>query len=456
MPTVVLLVVAVLAVGAGLSRPKAIAVAGLIAGVSARTLEHVTGLSQLSFLDDAGIAVVVVCCTVRFWREPSAMGRRALTLFAVFVACGLLGASADGVGLSLSLAAAYAASKGFIFAWAVSKIPWTPSDFDRLGRSAIGIAMVLIACAAFNIARPEAWNSVFLAAELGSVERYDRLSIIGPFVHPYDLAMVCAVLALVLISTRRSFSSRLALYALFVLLIVIVFLTYRRLALIGLVLALPIAFASRPKLASRLLGGTCAAAVAAFIFWPVVAPALDLLSTQYLSSTGRAARTVLAEDAVRTANDNFPLGAGFGRFGSKQAAETYSPLYIEYGYTKIFGLQPSSDADGNSSFLTDSQIAPTLGESGWLGLLAFLGAVFSAIPRGGRVGPQAAAARSLGWAVVVFSLVVAIGFGVFNFPPGSTLLWFFIGLCAAVGRSASTPDSEGRRNAVSAQAATVR
>lgn len=69
------------------------------------------------------------------------------------------------------------------------------------------------------------------------------------------------------------------------------------------------------------------------------------------------------------ANRFFPLGAGFSTFGSDQAARVYSPLYYEFGFSYLFGLNPE---DG--SFLSDTFWPMAIGQFGWIAfvLLAIL------------------------------------------------------------------------------------
>lgn len=67
-----------------------------------------------------------------------------------------------------------------------------------------------------------------------------------------------------------------------------------------------------------------------------------------------------------TANDYFPLGSGFATFGSDQAARQYSPLYYDYGFNNLFGMNPE---DG--SFLSDTFWAMAIGQFGWIGFALY-------------------------------------------------------------------------------------
>lgn len=68
-----------------------------------------------------------------------------------------------------------------------------------------------------------------------------------------------------------------------------------------------------------------------------------------------------------TLKECFPIGAGFGAYGSAVAAEHYSPLYVQYGFNQIFGL--SKD---NPMFSSDGLLGGLFGQFGVLGTICFV------------------------------------------------------------------------------------
>ena len=79
------------------------------------------------------------------------------------------------------------------------------------------------------------------------------------------------------------------------------------------------------------------------------------------------ARGMLYKVAFKIANDFFPLGSGFGTYGSEISRKFYSSLYYIYGLSNIHGLSPEW-----TEYITDAQWASILGESGWIGLIIYL------------------------------------------------------------------------------------
>ena len=88
----------------------------------------------------------------------------------------------------------------------------------------------------------------------------------------------------------------------------------------------------------------------------------------YVSNPTPEARTVLTIGSFHVASDYFPGGAGFGRYGSAVAATNYSPEYVARGFTTVWGLGRTEE-DGR--FVTDTEWPAIIGETGFIGALAF-------------------------------------------------------------------------------------
>lgn len=82
------------------------------------------------------------------------------------------------------------------------------------------------------------------------------------------------------------------------------------------------------------------------------------------------ARTTFYYTAVKILADYFPLGSGFGTFGSEAAARYYSPLYYEYGVDSVYGMSPL-DYGESSNFLVDT-FYPILAEFGIIGIFLYV------------------------------------------------------------------------------------
>ncbi|MBC1604742.1 hypothetical protein HCJ39_08465 [Listeria rocourtiae] len=99
----------------------------------------------------------------------------------------------------------------------------------------------------------------------------------------------------------------------------------------------------------------------------------DRISNQFLGTDGEA-RGVLLDTSLTIASEHAPFGAGLGMFGSNASRLNYSPLYEQYGISRVWGLTQE-----NPNFVTDSYWAMIIGELGYLGMffiIVIIGYIF--------------------------------------------------------------------------------
>ena len=101
-----------------------------------------------------------------------------------------------------------------------------------------------------------------------------------------------------------------------------------------------------------------------------IAVAYNQISFYFIKTTN-SARASLTNTSFKIANDYFPVGTGFGTFGSYISGENYSPIYSIYGINNVFGLQ-----QGKSNFISDTFWPMILGQFGYLGLICYVASIF--------------------------------------------------------------------------------
>ncbi|MBO5478794.1 MAG: hypothetical protein J6A04_03660 [Clostridia bacterium] len=88
---------------------------------------------------------------------------------------------------------------------------------------------------------------------------------------------------------------------------------------------------------------------------------------EYFFEDRYSPRAILLKDSFELMMKHFPIGTGFGTFGSSIAVNYYSPLYILLGYPSNWGMSQSY-----SAFLTDSFWPTIFAQFGIIGLITFL------------------------------------------------------------------------------------
>jgi hypothetical protein len=123
---------------------------------------------------------------------------------------------------------------------------------------------------------------------------------------------------------------------------------------------------------------------------------------EYLLDTS-SPRRVFFDYAKVDANSHFPLGSGFGTYGSAEAAKNYSRLYYQYGFQNRWGMSPDYKA-----FLHDNYWQGVIGQFGWIGfamiIICYARIIICAVSL--NSAPQR---RAYQIATVVAILVLALG-----------------------------------------------
>ena len=103
---------------------------------------------------------------------------------------------------------------------------------------------------------------------------------------------------------------------------------------------------------------------------PVALLAWDKIYFYYVEGNGHYAKSIMTGAALQIARDYFPIGTGFGTFGSTYAAKYYSPVYHLYGFADNAQLGEQA-----RMYLTDVFWPILLGENGVLGTVIYSGLV---------------------------------------------------------------------------------
>lgn len=83
-----------------------------------------------------------------------------------------------------------------------------------------------------------------------------------------------------------------------------------------------------------------------------------------ISELFNGSRGYLYKTGFSIAKDYFPLGSGFGTFGSYISKVYYSPLYYQYKVSNIWGLSKEM-----SSYIADTYWPMIMGETGFIGII---------------------------------------------------------------------------------------
>lgn len=95
--------------------------------------------------------------------------------------------------------------------------------------------------------------------------------------------------------------------------------------------------------------------------------------------SGSSARSVMLLTSLAIMKDYFPIGTGFGTYGSHVASAgvSYSPVYVKYGFNRIYELRNSI----NGTFFDDQFWPIIFGQTGIIGTIAYVYILYYIIKR---------------------------------------------------------------------------
>jgi hypothetical protein len=414
-------------------KPKLLVGVALLVIIFVRTLAHLSGVTALSNADDGLVALVVARALLELRPHRARPAYPGMPFFLLFVACGAAGSLLSPYfSPSILVAGTFLAFKGVLLGWAVAQFPWTPDDVRRAYRFGGGLVAAVLVATLANAVAPGAWASVF-AVQGETIDRYGLPSLSGPFIHPFDLAFFSAMAAVAIYAYRHVVGPSRFTSVLLAGTTLATFFSFRRKDLLGLLAAL-FALANLTRRIRGLLAAVLVLPLLVVIAWDEISAQVDQVVGSYLSVDSGEARTVLTLNAFRLANDYAPFGAGFGRYGSRTAATTYSPEYFRLGLENSYGLGPGV----RGFFLTDTSWPAIIGETGYLGTAMFVLAFVAVALRARRwTTSDEPMLRMLGFTALGWLILTAFqstGAAVFTSPPMFGLLFSLLGFGAALER----------------------
>lgn len=157
------------------------------------------------------------------------------------------------------------------------------------------------------------------------------------------------------------------------------------------------------------------------------------------SKNTKIARVALNQTSLLIGKDYFPLGVGFGQFGSPTSSDCESKVYHLYGIDRVWGLTGDKN---DVNFMYDTFWPMILGETGFLGMLMYiliLYFAFSPFLKRFCISTNDKLVLFPSLLFVIF-LVESMGKPVFSGPPHSFVLWGIAGIFYSLSKKTYTKD----------------
>jgi hypothetical protein len=410
------------------------------------TIEHWTA-ADLRYVDELTIPSLVLVTLVvhrRRLRVPR-LGIREGAL-GVLIAAAVISSLVNAVPPTVWIPASGLLTKGFALFYVVLCLAFDDEEVSRIAGMVFIVGSIIIALGLIQAVAPQFADDVLRLPSVNQ-QRGEVQVVNSLFTHPALYGWLTVFLSLFLFArfavTRRWWALGLALAF-----GVASIFSARRTPVVGLLVGVVVT-ALRERVSGAGILRTAASAGAIAVILAVVS--LPLLGDFYRSTLREYGeppeiiaevfaddpdpyvistlqpRVALYAGSLAIARDEFPLGAGLGRFGSHLSREQYSPLYAQYGLDRIVGLTPRTPIA-----VTDTFWPMILGEAGVIGLGAggaFFGLLTRDLWRAAAQRPPATvhAFRLGALAVFVEALVRSLASPLFVAPP---IAYFVFGAAA--------------------------
>jgi hypothetical protein len=299
---------------------------------------------------------------------------RILIYVPVFLFSGILPHLKDLTRVLPGIYQAFLYLKPFFFFFIVASLNFSEADIIRIVKFFGVIALIVLFGALLNIIFPQMFVEARLIAEdeIVSIRAHNIPQVVSFLAGSYSWFMMFIFIFLlcyyIVTGTKKYFW--LALTFLFG-----GFLQLKRIYILGFIgVILNLLLILRPnKFLNMIFKLTFILLITAFFWIQYVNKLYELFLVEYIQPDPKSvSRIAIYETAFKIAADNFPLGAGFGQFGSWMSRIYYSPLYEKYGLSSIYGL--SKEAPYH---ITDTFYPMLIAELGFLGCFIYLVFIFN-------------------------------------------------------------------------------
>jgi hypothetical protein len=281
--------------------------------------------------------------------------------------CGTVGAALHGVPVTVTLVGAWLGLKLWVLIGVSLLLPWKVDDLKRIYTALIcvGVLVALVGIldyAVHGAVTRALHTNTFATGEGGYRANAVQSILSNPGEYSLFMSLLFA-LALARVAVTRAMPD---------LLIALLFagsvILSLRLKGVLSVAAVVLTIALFQTIESN-RGGIVILVVGALLFGIVYGVEKTVIAKQVstYTSSEATARARLYSTGGRIADDNFPVGVGFGRFASYPSRKYYSPVYQQYGLNRIYGLSREYP-----KYIDDVSWPSVIGETGYGGLALYV------------------------------------------------------------------------------------
>lgn len=325
--------------------------------------------SKLTYLDETYILVCLLIAIKNILKEKKINKSSFKLLIGImtFLFIGIISCILNSNYTFKSLImSSFLAIKFWILVFSIQNIKINGKTKKTIIKAILFVEKIAIVLAILNIFFPNIYYSLFTFEE--KYIRFGMQSITSCFNHPATYGWFMLVCAFIHLSKYQEENTKKE-KKYVVLLVVLSVLSLRTKILITIILSILfyVIFINKNNIKKLLKNITIALAFSIIIFFSFKEIILNTYNIYFKSEQGISAREALSIGSKKIIKDYFPLGVGFGKYGTWYASQQYSEYYYKYEMNKIYGLSPEE-----SKYSTDTFWPAIMGETGIIGTTIYI------------------------------------------------------------------------------------
>jgi hypothetical protein len=280
---------------------------------------------------------------------------------------GMLGAVVHDVPLTVSVTGIWLGLKLWLMIGVTLMLPWKTSDMARVYKVLTRVGLIVAAIGFLDYSTHSAIsNALHTSIYRSGAEAIRAEAVHSIFPHPGEYSLFMSLLFALTFSRFATMRNRSDLL-MAVLFAFSILLSLRLKGFLSLIAVAAIVALAQGMGKNR--GAVMVLLVGALMLVGALSLEGNVITKQIstYASSEKSVRAQLYTVGERIAVDDFPLGAGFGRFASYPSRLFYSPVYYQYGLSAVYGLSRRFP-----KYIDDTSWPSVIGETGYGGFAIYL------------------------------------------------------------------------------------
>ena len=400
--------------------------------VTQDNLIALTGISFLNYLDEIIIVFLLIMSIINLGKKSTIkkFDFKLLIMILLFAITGIISCYLNSNFIFKdTLMSCFLSTKFWILVLAISLLKVDKSTIDKYYNSLFTIEVIVIIFAIVNILFLEFYKSIFPLSNI--TYRFGMIAVCSVFSHPGKYGWFMLFCALAHFSLYKKNGNKRDFVKMII--SIIACLLSLRTKVIMSIIACFVCYAiyvNRESFKKQIKKIVLVLILSICILIPFKDIVYNTYVLYFTDSEGYSVRQALMDNSLKISKDYFPLGVGFGKYGTWYASQKYSEYYIKYGMSHMYGLTKD-----NTSYSTDTFWPAIIGETGVIGCIIYIFMIILLIKQLNMINKkknEADSALSLFALMTMIQIIIeSFGSASFNGPPEYFFAAVTIGLAIA-------------------------